>query len=302
MRPRSRPPPARPRDAVSARRGSRRRSSHHVAEHENEERWLLTYADMITLLMTLFMVLFAISSVNTSKFEQLSKSLSEALSGKIVSGGASIQETGATEKPEVSTPEPPIPAIQPVVTQESTASARDSSRIATAKTNAAIHEEQDFRELKRQIDAYAQEHGLQDKLETAVARRGLVIRLLTDDVLFASGSAHLEPGSAELLTAISRLLVTEVRHPIVVEGHTDSRPIASSQFPTNWELSTSRATQVVRFFIRHNVAPKRLQAAGVAAQRPIASNFSDAGRSRNRRVEIVLVRLNADPTTPTDGP
>ena len=287
---------------MSARRGSRRRSSHHEGEHENEERWLLTYADMITLLMTLFMVLFAISSVNTSKFEQLSKSLSEALSGKIVSGGASLQESGATDEAEVSTPEPPIPAIQPVVAAESTENARDNAKIATAPTNAAIHEEQDFRELKREIDAYAQEHGLQDKLETTVARRGLVIRLLTDDVLFASASAHLDPRSHDLLTAISRLLVTEVRHPIVVEGHTDNRPISSAQFPTNWELSTSRATQVVRFFIRHDVGARRLQAAGVAAQRPIASNFSDAGRSRNRRVEIVLVRLNADPTTPTDGP
>ncbi len=98
---------------MSSRRGGRRRSSHHEGEHENEERWLLTYADMITLLMTLFMVLFAISSVNTSKFEALQKSLAEAISGKIVTGGESFQESGATEKTEESTPEPPIPAIQP---------------------------------------------------------------------------------------------------------------------------------------------------------------------------------------------
>jgi len=91
--------------------------------------------------------------------------------------------------------------------------------------------------------------------------------------------------------------VTEVRHPVVVEGHTDSSPIASSQFPTNWELSTTRATQVVRFLIRQGVSPQRLQAAGVAAERPIASNKNDIGRSRNRRVEIVLARLN-DPSTP----
>ncbi|HTN22851.1 MAG TPA: flagellar motor protein MotB [Solirubrobacteraceae bacterium] len=290
---------------MSARRGGSRRrsSSHHAAEHENEERWLLTYADMITLLMTLFMVLFAISSVNTVKFALLSKSLSEAFSGKIVQGGASLQQTGATEKTEQATPEPPIPAIQPVVKVESSTSERGKTGGAAASsTNAAIHEEQDFRELKRRIDAYAREHGLQSKLQTTVARRGLVIRLLTDDVLFPSGSATLEPSATGLLTAISRLLVTEVRHPIVVEGHTDSRPIHSALFPTNWELSTARATQVVRYFVRHDVSPKRLQAAGVAAQRPIASNSTASGRSQNRRVEIVLVRLNASLPNSTDVP
>jgi chemotaxis protein MotB len=280
---------------MAGRRGSRRRSSHHEVEHENEERWLLTYADMITLLMTLFMVLFAISSVNTTKFEALQKSLAEAISGKIVTGGHSIQQTGATQKTDQASAEPPIPSIQPVVKVDSSTSASGGS--GPAPSSAASHEEEDFQQLKRKIDTYAQQHGLQQKLQTSVEHRGLVIRLLTDNVLFASGSAHLEPSSTGLLTEISRLLVTEVRHPIVVQGHTDSRPIASPRFPTNWELSTARATQVVRFFIRNRVAPRRLQAAGVGAQRPIASNLNDAGRSRNRRVEIVLVRMNSSPST-----
>src|ERR1700704_2136260 len=96
-------------------RGGRRRSSHdHEAEHENEERWLLTYADMITLLMTLFMVLFAISSVNTAKFEALKNSLAEAVSGKIATGGTNTQQTGATDQTSQPAPQPPIPAIKPV--------------------------------------------------------------------------------------------------------------------------------------------------------------------------------------------
>jgi chemotaxis protein MotB len=281
---------------VSTRRNGRRAASHDEEEHESEERWLLTYADMITLLMTLFMVLFAISSVNTTKFELLSKSLSEAISGKVVTGGPSIQETGAQDSTKQPSPEPPIPAIQPVVKVSSS-----TGGTAPAKPTAADHEQEDFTKLKAQIDDYASQHGLQAALQTTVARRGLVIRLLTDRVVFASGRAHLEPSSAGLLTAIARLLVSEVRHPIVVQGHTDSRPIASSEFPTNWELSTARATQVVRFFIRHGVAATRLQAAGVAAQRPLASNSTERGRSRNRRVEIVLVRLNA-PSNTLDGP
>lgn len=281
---------------MSARRNGRRSSHGHEEEHENEERWLLTYADMITLLMTLFMVLFAISSVNTSKLDALSKSLSEAISGKIVTGGPSIQQTGAEQKTDTASPEPPIPAIRPTVDVKSSTS-QDSKSASGAAKSAAQREQEDFQALKRKIDSYAKEHGLQSKLQTDVVRRGLVIRLLTDHVLFASGSAQLEPPSTGLLSTLARLLVLEVRHPIVVEGHTDNRPISSPQFPTNWELSTSRATQVVRFFIGKGVASRRLEAAGLAAQRPIASNLNDAGRSRNRRVEIVLVRQNASPST-----
>lgn len=273
-----------------------RRRSHHEEEHENEERWLVSFADMMTLLMTLFIVMFAISSVNTSKFEALSKSLSEALSGKVVTGGESIQQTGATQEKEVASPEPPIPAIQPVVESQPS-----DARTSRGDQSAAEREEEEFKRLKQQIDQYAREHGLQATLQATITRRGLVVRLLTDRVLFASGQAQLQPASVGLLTTLGRLLVAEVRHPIAVEGHTDNRPIDSGQFPTNWELSTARATQVVRFFIRERVAPRRLQAVGVAAQRPLASNSSESGRSRNRRVEIVLMRLNA-PSTSQDGP
>jgi chemotaxis protein MotB len=259
---------------------------------------------MITLLMTLFMVLFAISSVNTAKFEALKNSLAEAVTGKIVSGGPNIQESGATDQSEQPTPEPPIPAIKPMVdvTSSTSDSSSSSSGATSTSVSAAKREEEDFKQLKRKIDEYAKMHGLQDKLQTQVVRRGLVVRLLTDRVLFASGAAQLEPASTGLLTTLARLLVAEVRHPIIVEGHTDSRPIASPQFPTNWELSTSRAAQVVRFFVRQGVAPPRLEAAGLAAQRPIASNSSEFGRSRNRRVEIVLVRQNSDPSTSTGTP
>ena len=277
---------------MAAHRSGRRRS-HHEEEHEDGERWLLTYADMITLLMVLFMVLFAISSVNTAKLDALSKSLSEAISGKIVTGGPSIQQTGGADSTKPAPPTAAIPPIQPVVeTDPSSKSGQPGGAAASAQ-----REEENFRKLKEEIDAYAASHGLEKSMQTRIARRGLVIRLLTDNVLFASGQAQLQPASRGLLSALARLLVTEVRHPIVVEGHTDSRAVNTSQFPTNWELSTTRATQVVRFFIRHHIAGRRLQAAGVAAQRPLSSNASESGRSRNRRVEIVLARLN-NPSNP----
>lgn len=275
---------------------SGRRRSHHEEEHENEERWLLSYADMITLLMVLFVVLFAISSVNTAKLDALSASLSEEISGKIVTGGPSIRETGGADSTKPAAPTAAIPPIQPVVETESAMRGQPGGHAAGAN-----REEENFRKLKQEIDAYASEHSLQASLQTRVARRGLVIRLLTDRVLFASGAAQLEPASRGLLSALARLLRAEVRHPIIVEGHTDKRAVNTAQFPTNWELSTTRATQVVRYFIDQRVPARRLQAAGVAAQRPLASNASESGRSRNRRVEIVLARLNT-PSTSQDGP
>jgi chemotaxis protein MotB len=260
-------------------RRRRRRSGGDHEEHA-DERWLLTYADLITLLMALFMVLFSISSVNTSKFESLQRAMQDAFSGKILSGGKSIQQTGSETDANTPAATPPIPAIQAITQQ------LDAAR----QTKAQAKENDDFKQLKQQIDSYARAHGLTAKLETKIARRGLVIRLLTDKVLYNSGTATLNPQSRPLLDRIAQLLRTEFDHPIVVEGHTDNQPISSGQFPSNWELSAGRATAVVRYFIRDHVAPGRLAASGYGAMHPLTTNATAAGRARNRRVEIVLTR------------
>ena len=265
---------------MAAARTRRRRP---VEENENEDRWLLTYADMITLLLVMFMVLFSISSVNVSKFEGFKRAVQVAFSGQVLPGGPNIQQTGGSHAPSPrASPEPVVPALKPFIGERPT---KDGAM-------AAQREEEDFRELKRRIDAYAREHGLERRLETEVARRGLVVRLLTDKVLFDSGSAELKPRSGALLSELARLLKFEVRHPILVEGHTDDVRISSARFPTNWELSTGRAARVVRALIDEGVGRGRLGAAGYGAQHPIASNARDSGRRRNRRVEIVLLRLN----------
>jgi chemotaxis protein MotB len=225
-------------------------------------------------------VLFSISSVNTSKFESLQRAMQDAFSGKILSGGKAIQQTGSETDAQRPAAAPPIPAIQAITQQ------LDASR----KSTAAAREDEQFKQLKQQIDAYAREHGLRDKLQTTVARRGLVIRVLSDKVLYDSGTATLNPAATPLLDRIAQLLRTEFDHPIVVEGHTDDQAIANAQFPTNWELSTARATAVVRFFIRDHVAPGRLAASGYGAMHPITTNATPTGRSHNRRVEIVLTR------------
>jgi chemotaxis protein MotB len=206
--------------------------------------------------------------------------MQDAFSGKILSGGKSIQQTGSQTEASRPAATPPIPAIQAITQQLD----------AAKESKAAARESDQFKRLKQQIDTYAREHGLTSKLETTVARRGLVIRLLTDKVLYDSGSATLNPAGTPLLDRIAQLLRTEFDHPIVVEGHTDDQPISGAQFPTNWELSTARATAVVRFFIRDHVAPGRLAASGYGAMHPLTTNATAAGRSRNRRVEIVLTR------------
>ena len=267
---------------MSARRSHRGGRRHAAAAHsESEDRWLLTYADMITLLMALFMVLFSITSVNKSKLEILSKTLQEAFSGKVLPGGEAIRTTGADPK-AVSTPtaSPPIPAITTLVGHTAPPS------VAAAR----LKEQEDFRRLKQQIDAYARQKGIQDKVQTVIAQRGLVIRLLTDRVLFDSGLAELKPAAGPVLSKVAEILRKEGAHQVMVEGHTDTVPISGSVFPTNWELSTARASRVVRFLIARGVASHRLSAAGYSALHPIATNLTAAGRSRNRRVEIVLLR------------
>jgi chemotaxis protein MotB len=249
---------------------------------------------MITLLMALFMVLFSISSVNVSKYKSLQRSLQDAFSGRILPGGKQIRENGASQADQSNMrndPQPPIPAIKPVVT-----AAQQRQQEAAAQA-----QEKNFHELKRQIDQYARSHGLSRQIETSVARRGLVIRLLTDRVLFDSGQAVLKPQSHPVLSRISGLLRRSSGSPIQVEGYTDNVPIRNSLFPTNWELSTARATSVVRYLLGRSVGKSRLSAAGFADLHPVAANRTDSGRSRNRRVEIVLQRTNNTGETGSDA-
>jgi chemotaxis protein MotB len=270
---------------MSARGGGRRRRGGH-AEHENEERWLLTYADMITLLMALFMVLFSISSVNISKYKSLTQSLKDAFSGHVLPGGKSIAKSGSdnAKSPASSST---IAAIKPTV--------QTPAKQAEEKT------EKEFQKIKKQIDAYARSHGFAKQVQTTVTRRGLVVRLLTDKVVFDTGQAVLKPSATGLLTGVGHAINIDKTHPIMVEGHTDNVPIAGSQFPTNWELSTARASVVVRFLIRVGIDRFRLGAAGYANLYPVASNSTDSGRSKNRRVEIVLLRQNQSITPDIPG-
>jgi chemotaxis protein MotB len=279
--------------------GGRRR--HGAAEEGSNERWLLTYADMITLLMALFMVLFSISSVNISKYETLQKSLKAAFSGNILPGGKAIARQGATNNSAQVPSSVELQAIEPVATQGASSAENGSARSSSSSSSAAASAAQqaaaqkeaaEFTHIKQELEAYARAHGFAKSVQTSIEARGLVIRVLTDDLLFASGQASLEGRATGLLEEIAALLNVDQIHPISVEGNTDNVPIHSSQFPSNWELSTARASTVVRFLIGHGVGANRLTASGNAEQRPVDTNTTAAGRARNRRVEIVLRRIN----------
>jgi len=277
-----------------SRRG--RRGGGHGGGHEGgDERWLLTYADMITLLMALFMVLFSISSVNISKYQVLQRALQKAFMGGVLDGGKSFQQGEPTRIQGVQS----ATASQQMDSTFQITSHNLIGKVAPAPTaaekaaarKAAAEEQSNLEQIKNQVDSYAKLHGFSGLIQTSIDQRGLVIRLLTDKVLFDSGHAELKATGSPILLEVSHLLVTtKFSNAIAVEGNTDNVPISGGEFPSNWELSTGRANAVLEFFIHHSVPQHRLTVVGFADQNPIAPNDTADGRALNRRVDVVVLR------------
>jgi chemotaxis protein MotB len=278
------------------RSGSRRRGGG-GGEHESMERWLLTYSDMITLLLALFVVLFSISSVNISKFISLQESLKAAFSGGLLDGGRSILNGGADSSARHSPSNTIIPAIVPLTPAIPKPSDQGSSA-SQAQVNSLLKEAQqatqentDFLALEHRLNAYAKAHGWSNQVQAQIEQRGLVVTVLTDNLLFSSGEDTLKTASYPLLDEIGTLInLDTAKHPVVVEGYTDDVPIHTEAFPSNWELSTGRATNVLEYLLSRGVPGSRLSASGYADHYPVASNATAAGQSKNRRVEIVFER------------
>ncbi|MCW2997774.1 MAG: OmpA family protein [Solirubrobacterales bacterium] len=282
-----------------ARHGGRRRGGGHDEEDGGDERWLLSYADMMTLLVALFMVLFSISSVNTSKYEGLQRSLKDAFSGRVLPGGTAIASAGgaATDNRVIAPPRSTSPQPQ--------LGGRSDNGTKAQQDAQAQAEAERFTRLKRRIDAFAAKAGISGQVSTRVSRDGLHIRVLTDKLLFDSGSAAPKAGGAGVLAKLGTVLAAEHDHRVLVEGHTDSVPMTSAQFPSNWELSAARAAAVVRSMLGSGVAPDRLTAAGRADRDSVTANETPAGRQLNRRVEILLPRAAAvtpDPASTDAAP
>jgi chemotaxis protein MotB len=285
---------------------STRRRRPAPASHSSNERWLLTYADMITLLLALFVVLFSISSVNISKYRTLQAALRNAFGGHVLPGGGSIlnpaqQATASGAGRSVSESQPAVPSIVPsaiaspsTLVNHSLASVTSfvAAAMAQASAQAAAQSGQleSFAKLKALLLAYARAHGFAKDVIVSIQRRGLVVRVLTDNILFDSGHAELKPAGLPLIDEVARLIDLDHTHPVVVEGYTDNQPIDTAHFPSNWELSTTRADAVLHRLVGNGVDVTRMSAAGFADLRPVADDATAAGRAQNRRVEIVLQR------------
>jgi chemotaxis protein MotB len=270
---------------------------------ENDERWLLTYADMITLLMALFMVLFSISSVNISKLQVLQESLKAAFSGSILSGGSSVLQSGSDSTSKHSPSNTSIPSIvalnaqiaQPGDQGLGSSPAVQSALLKEAQKSSA--ENSEFSQLQFRLNSYAKDHGWSNKVKAVITQQGLVVTVLTDNLLFPSGSDTLLPAADPLLNEVATLIeLDKSNHPVVVEGYTDDVPIQTSQFPSNWWLSTARANTVNQYILSRGVPATRMGIEGFGEEHPVASNATSAGRAANRRVEIVFQREYPTPS------
>lgn len=254
-------------------------------EEHPDERWLITYADVLTLMFVLFMVLFSISVVNTAKFDLLKLTLQDAFNSGLASGGESVLETNpGTPAPAVTTPIGQIAPEVPTVGGIELSQATPAQVLETGQLEAA----------QKAIEDKLAKAGVHDGVDTTVNERGLAIRLETDGVLFDPGSATLRPEGARIIAPIAASL-RGLPNPVRVDGHTDSTPIATAQFPSNWELSVVRAAAVVRTIQSAGVPETRLQASGYGETKPIEDNGTAAGRAANRRVEILVLRVQGAP-------
>lgn len=271
-----------------------RRRAHHAAEHEehetaNHERWLLTYADMITLLMVLFIVLFAISVVDKKKFAALADGLSHnfGATNKVLPAGTGVLDGGRTSNNDqgqlANNPSQPLSPIDQVEVSQLRAQQQ------LQKNNLIKQEQQTLLGAKEQIEAALKAKGLQNSASFKLTSRGLVVSIVTDQVLFDTGQANLKPVGQEVLDAVAPALV-KLPNDISIEGHTDNVPITGGLFASNWELSAVRATTVLRYLMAHDGLPAaRMSATGYADTKPVVPNDSAAHQAQNRRVELVVL-------------
>lgn len=233
-------------------------------EHDNHERWLVSYADFITLLFAFFVVMYALSTVNEGKYRILSDSMSTAF--------RNVPINSASPLPTVVTP--PIPVIQ--------------KQNNTAKAQEVVKQKQrdKMKNVAKDILDVMAPLIEQGKVRVIETSRGVTIEI-NDSVLFSPGQAMLQPAIAKAMRSIADVLVP-TEFPVTIEGHTDNIPIKTAQFPSNWELSAVRATTVLRLFADAGVSSERLTAIGYADTRPVEPNILADGRARNRRVTILI--------------
>lgn len=261
---------------------SRRRRHAAHEEHENHERWLITYADMITLLMAFFVMMYGMSILDLKKFADFKAGAAKQLGrSPVISGGQGILfgGTGISEAASA-----PITGTGP----------RDGASDAVEEASGEVTKE-NIGQLVTEVRRRLNDSGLgADAVDADVDPRGAVLRF-RDMVLFESGSASLSHEGLDILDQVV-LTLAHIDNLVVVEGHTDNLPTNGKAFASNWELSTYRATQVLRWLVQGRRLPApRFSAAGYADTHPRYSNDSDEHRAFNRRVEIIILAADSEP-------
>ena len=246
-------------------------------EHENHERWLVSYADFITLLFAFFVVMYSVSSVNEGKYRTVSESIKTALNPINSIPASRLPFTVGNAKPKtipsdsVSTNDPVIRRMREILTRINPNLKGDISEVKITETG-----------------------------------RGTIMISLPESILFQSGEARVRSEALPFLKALAEVLIEMDRHVRII-GHTDNVPIRTAQFPSNWELSVGRVVMVVRIFsLLYGVPVSHLSATGFADAKPLESNDTSAGRTKNRRVEILILEKaleenNLDTLLPQDG-
>ncbi len=257
-----------------------RRQKHE--EHENLERWLVSYADFITLLFAFFVVMYSVSQVNEGKYRVLSDSLVNAFKTTantaapppklVISGGKgqasnNLEAVALKQTIFVRKNDPAIEAQQKAQTEKMKGIAKDILKVMEALVK------------EGQVKVSQSVHGIAIEINASL--------------LFASGQASLEAGSIKALKAVAKVLAA-VPNDIQVEGFTDTTPINTVAFPSNWELSSARASSVVRLFAENGVPPERLVAVGYGEFHPVGSNSTPDGRAHNRRVTVMILSDQQD--------
>ncbi|WP_380163562.1 flagellar motor protein MotB [Jannaschia sp. R86511] len=265
----------------------------HEEEHENHERWLISYADMITLLMVLFVVMFSISNVDNQKFAELSKGLSAGFGAPryIAMSGSDSPFPGSGQ--QVAPVDIGVPRMGPVESGQAgeAQSIADSLPVERTETDLERAEAELARleAIAEAAEAALAADGLEDRASYRITTDGLVVVLVADDVFFASGSAEMQPVGAEVVDAIAPVLARS-DNAISAEGHANHLPVGrGSIYPSNWELSAARAAAVVRRLVEvDGLAPGRLDATGYSDTRPLVPKTDPDAIETNRRVDLLV--------------
>jgi len=253
-----------------------KKTRHEEHEEHADESWLLPYSDLMTLLVALFIVMYSMSATDAKKFEEMSQAFSSALNG-----GTGILEERAA---------------MPSKTQEdlgkndkmgsSTSKKAEEAEMAKLRQK----EQEDLEKLKKQFDQYIKSNGLTDLLSTKLNQSQLMITI-SDNALFASGQAIVKDDSRQLAKSISTMLQQFPDYDVVVQGHTDDIPISNNNYSSNWDLSADRALQFMKILLQNtNLNPRKFSAIGYGEYHPISDNDTATGRSKNRRVEVSIIR------------